>query len=289
MWLRRIPGVLYASEAEELHEALLWLDDELLRRSRLVSSAADPDAASAGLTPLVAVLEELTSAYNRLKAYWKSVKGPEDPALSPALTALANLANMGREMRVHVLMAGQSLTAKTTGGPEGRESFGARVMGRATSNAWKMLAPQIKPAPVKRLPPGRWHIVVGDTIREFQVPFVDLKNEVSPDSVARLIEWATGGKPVPDVPRMMAGWEGGGGGRNAESPSSEPPTPAGITLRQYAEESGVELKTITRWRERRSDFPSWVGIGNRGAQLFDRDHLKAYVRDRLREPVAVDE
>lgn len=289
MWLRRVPGVLYASEAAELHDALIWLDGELLRRARLISSAADPDAASAGLDPLVAVLEEINTASNRLRSYWKSIKTQTDPMMSPALTALANLANMGRELRVHILMAGQSLTAKSTGGPEGRESFGARILGRATSNAWKMLAPQIKPAPVKRQKPGRWHIVVGDTLREFQVPFVDLKNETAPDSTARLIEWATGGKPVPDVAAMMAQWPGEGGAQTEDLPSSEPPTPAGISLRQYAEESGVELKTIIRWRERRSDFPSWVGIGSRNTQLFDRDHLKAYVRERLREPVSADE
>jgi hypothetical protein len=61
------------------------------------------------------------------------------------------------------------------------------------------------------------------------------------------------------------------------------------SLRQYADEAGLDLKTLTRWRERRNDFPSWVGVGARGVQLFDRDHLKDYVRTRLREPVGADE
>jgi hypothetical protein len=283
MWLRRIPGVLYASEAEDLHNALVWLDAELLRRARVVSSAADTDAASAALVPLVAVLEEINGATNRLRSYWKSIKGPEDPALSPALTALANLANMGREMRVHVLLAGQSITAKSTGGPEGRESFGGRALARATANAWRMLAPQIKPAPLKRGRPGRWHLVVGDTLREFQVPFVDLKNEAAPDSVAQLIEWATGGRPVPDVAAMLASWEGVGGDDDVQFPSSEPPTPAGVSLRLYADQAGLDLKTLTRWRERRSDFPVEVGLGANGAKLYDQDHLRAYVRERGRE------
>ena len=287
MWLRRVPGVVYAAEAEDMHEALCWLDEELLRRARMVSTASDPVAVSASLVPLVVVLEEMTTARGRLDKYWKSIKGQGDPALSPALTALASLANMGREMRVHVLMAGQSLTAKVTGGPEGRESFGGRFLGRATSNAWRMLAPQIKPAPVKRGKPGRWHLVVGDSLRDFQVPFVDLKNELSPDSVAELIEWATGGAPVPDVAAMLA--EGVGGGHGEDVPSSEPPTPAGISLRLYADQVGIKRETLERWRERRSDFPVEVGVGARGVKLYDQDHLRAYVRDRgreLREPVA---
>ena len=281
MWLRRVPGVLYASEAQELHEALIWLDAELLRRARMVSDGGDPDT----LVPLLVVLEEMNGASNKLRAHWQSIKVTGDPMMSPALTALVNLSAMGREMRVHILMAGQSLTAKAVGGPENRENFGARMFARATAAQWRMLAPQIKPAPVKRGKPGRWHIVVGDTLREFQVPFLDIKK----DDGAHVIEWAIGGRPVPDVHEMMADWEGCGGAQEAETPSSEPPTPAGISLRQYAEEAGLELTRLTRWRERRSDFPAWVGLGARGVHLFDRDHLRAYVRERLREPVSADE
>lgn len=290
MWLRRVPGVLYASEGQELHDALIWLDRELMDRARFVSKGGDPDT----LVPLVAVLEEMNGASNALRAYWNSIKGTGDPQMSPALTALANLASMGREMRVHILMAGQSLTAKSVGGPEGRENFGGRTFGRATAAQWRMLAPQIKPAPTKRQGPGRWHLVVGDSLVEFQVPFMDLKEKKTPGAVARLIEFATGGEPIPDVVAMMAAWDGvgeggGGGGRDQENPSSEPPTPAGISLRLYAEEAGLDLARLTRWRERRGDFPSFVGIGARGVHLYDRDHLRAYVRDRLREPVTAGE
>lgn len=275
MWLRRVPGVLYAAESEELHEALVWLDGELLRRARHVSAGGDP----AGLTPLVAVLEEMNGATNRLRSYWRTIKAQGDPMMSPALTALANLSAMGREMRVHILMAGQSMTGKATGGAEARESFGARALARATANQWRMLAPQIKPAPVKAGPPGRWHLVVQDSLREFQAPFVDIKGRPE-----RLIEWATrGGKALPDVPAMMLGL-GGGGTRIPDVPWSEVPTP-GVSLRLAAEALGVELATLTRWRERRSDFPSEIGVGANNTKLYDMDHLRAYVRERGRERV----
>lgn len=291
MWLRRVPGVHYVSEAEDMHYALCWLDAELLRRARLVSTARDTAEAMRGLTPLVVVMEEMTAARTRLDQWWKANKGQGDPALSPALAALANVANMGRELRVHAFLAGQSLTAKVTGGPEGRESYGARMLARATSNAWRMLAPQIKPAPLKRGKPGRWHIVVGDMLKAFQVPFVDLKNDEAPDSVARLIEWATSGVPVPDVTAMLQGWEPEGGAttREAENARSEVVTPAGISLRQYADDAGMELRTITRWRDKRSDFPVEVGLGANRTKLYDRDHLRDYVRSRLREPVSAGE
>jgi hypothetical protein len=229
-------------------------------------------------------MEEINGASNRLRAYWRSIKVTGDPAMSPALTALGNLSSMGRELRMHILMAGQSVTAKASGGAENRENFGGRALARATSNQWRMLAPQIKPAPVVRQASGRWHIVVGDTLREFQAPFMDLKEKKTPGAVARLIDWATGGMPGWDVPAaMLAG--GGGGGENVRTPSSEPPTPEGVSLRLYADEAGLDVARLVRWRERRGDFPVEVALGARGVKLYERDHLRAYVRARLREPV----
>ncbi len=297
MWLRRVPGVAYASESEDMHHALMWLDHEVTRRARFVSMGGDP----ATLEPLVAILEEMSGARNRLDTYWKSIREAGQPALSPAMSAMANVANMGREVRVHIFMAGQSLTAKVTGGPEGRESYAGRFLARATSNQWKMLAPQIKPAPTKREAPGRWHLVVGDTLLEFQAPYMDLKGDTcgGPEAAqARLIEWATDGPERFDVAAALEAYrqdheflEGGGGGTevgtNAEV-SLDPPPARGVSLREFAETSGVELRTLNRWRERRSDFPTWVAIGGRNTHLFDPGHLKAYVAERLREPVSVD-
>jgi hypothetical protein len=285
MWLRRVPGVLYCSEAEELHEALLWLEGEMFRRAR---AAAKGDTSA--FQPLVVLMEEMAGATNRLRQHWGSIKGPGDAQQSPAITAMVNLSSMGRELKMHVLMAGQSLTAKTVGGPENRENFAGRALARATAAQWRMLAPQIKPAPTKRQAPGRWHLVVGDTLREFQAPFIDLKDEEDPQSTARLIEWATGGAPMPDVPAMLAAWEPEGGATTwyDDSPSSEAVTPAGVSLRQFSDEQGLNLATVRKWADRQ-DFPSEVGIGANRTRLYDRDHLKDYVRARLREPVSVDE
>lgn len=287
MWLRRVPGVHYASEAEDMHNALCWLDEELLRRARLVAIAADSDAAARALVPLVVVMEEMTTARGRLDRYWKSIKATNDPALSPALAALAAVANMGRELRVHAFLAGQSLTAKTTGGPEGRESYGARMLGRATSNAWRMLAPQIKPAPVKRGRPGSWHMVVGDTLRHFQAPFVDLKNEVAPDSVARLIAWATGGLPTPDVTAMIDGWEPSGTTTDDADVARSEVVPDGISLRQFAAELDLDLPQVRRWSARKG-FPVEVAVGANRTALYDRDHLRDWYRDFLRSDASVE-
>jgi hypothetical protein len=292
MWLRRVPGVLYASEGQELHEALLWLEDEMFRRAR-----ARAKGDMTGFQPLVVVMEEMAGATNRLRQYWNSIKVNGDPQQSPAITAMVNLSSMGRELLMHVLMAGQSLTAKTVGGPENRENFQGRTLARATAAQWRMLAPQIKPAPTKRQKPGRWHLVVGDTLREYQAPFIDLKDETDPNATARLIEWATGGAEMPDVPALLASWLADQGDDEetslADYARSEAASsgPAGISLRTFAQEQGLSLTTVQNWKARPMagvPFPVEVGIGANRTHLYDRDHLKDYVRARLREPVTAD-
>jgi hypothetical protein len=273
MWLRRVPGVLYAAESEELHDALLWIDGEVLRRARFVATGGDPDT----LVPLVVVMEEMNAATNRLRSYWQSVKGTGDPMMSPALTAMGNVSSMGRELRIHILMAGQSLTSKATGGAENRENFGGRALARATANQWKMLAPQIKPAPLKRGAPGRWHLVVGDSLKEFQVPFLDIKKQP-----AEVIAWATGGAPVPDVPAMVAGMSSSTC-ETPTSPSSEPmSTPTGVSLSEFvAARPGLTLAQVQKWRERHAEaFPEAVGAKGR-AQLYDEAALDRFVWARV--------
>jgi len=268
MWLRRIPGVLYAAESEELHEGLLWLDSELLRRARFVSAGGNPD----DLVPLVAVLEEMNAATNRLRAYWKNECGGK--GMSPALTALGNLSAMGRELRIHIVMAGQSMTGKATAGVENRENFGGRALARATANQWRMLAPQIRPAPLKRGAPGRWHLVVGDTLKEFQAPFCDIKQQTP-----RLIQWATGGAPIPDVPAMMAGAV-----PVVTTTANEDVASSGVvttSLRDFASSRGIELARLKNLRTVHSQtFPAPVAEGPNRTALYDPADLDLFLLAR---------
>jgi hypothetical protein len=139
-----------------------------------------------------------------------------------------------------------------------------------------MLAPQIKPIP-KRSHPGRWHLVVGDTLKEFQVPFCDLKHES-----ARLIEWATSGEEIPDVPAMMAG----GGTTSEQVKHAEPVAPPqGASLRDYATARGVDLAWLRRQMERRPEAPRQTATGANRTGLYSWEDLDAFVAQRLREPV----
>src|SRR5690606_19488456 len=97
---------------------------------------------------------------------------PSDPRTSPAVAALQELTHMGRSAKVHVLLAGQQVTARAAGGAESRENYGARLLSRYTVNTWRMLAGPGVPVPPRTRHPGRWYMVVDDLATEVQVPYL---------------------------------------------------------------------------------------------------------------------
>ncbi|MFF9344898.1 hypothetical protein ACF1CG_34730 [Streptomyces sp. NPDC014773] len=63
----------------------------------------------------------------------------------------------------------QAAAARALGGPEMRENFSTRILVRYTMNVWKMLVPEVTPAPKPTRHPGRVQVVLGGTARETQV------------------------------------------------------------------------------------------------------------------------
>jgi hypothetical protein len=150
-------------------------------------------------------------------------------------------------------------------------------MGKATANAWRMLT-SIRPIPKHAGMPGRWHLVVGDRLLEFQAPFCDIKEQTP-----RLIEWATGRYPVPDVPAMMLGLASE---KVSSSTYDIPDTPSSATmtttLGDYVKgHPDLSLTQVQKWRERYSeDFPRPVGARGK-ASLYELEDLDSFVLARL--------
>src|SRR5690242_14976397 len=90
---------------------------------------------------------------------------------SPAITAIADILQMGRAAKVNLVGVAQMLTARAIGGPEARENFGVRCLARYTANAWKMLVPEAAMPRASRTL-GRWQLVVGGHAIEVQVGYL---------------------------------------------------------------------------------------------------------------------
>ncbi|WP_431983842.1 pRL2-11 [Streptomyces qinglanensis] len=190
LWARGVPNVEYCRDIADIHDALIRLGAEGRRRIE-VAEKLDDDAEPSEVGPRVVILlEEINATMKQLTRYWEQVKEKGDPKVSPAVDALAEILFMGRAVRLHVLLVAQSATARALGGPEMRENFATRILARYTQNAWRMLVPEVQPAPKSTRHIGRAQVVLGGSAHETQVMFMS-------DAEAR--SWALAGAIGPEV------------------------------------------------------------------------------------------
>ena len=181
-WANGLPGVTYARDIAEIHDALVQLGAEGERRNRAADATGECDDPRIFL-----VAEELNATMGKLARYWSEIRDRTDPKTSPAINALADVMFMGRAVRIHVLAVAQLMTARTLGGPEVRENFATRCLTRCSNNALKMLVPEVMPIR-KPTGVGRWLVVKNGVPYETQVTYMS-------DQEAR--EWAMAGVANP--------------------------------------------------------------------------------------------
>lgn len=284
---RGMPNVRYERDIEDIHNALVALRGELDRRNALVNAGADEygNVDHIHLGPrLVVLLEEINATAQRLAAYWRKIKTKDEPNVSPAVEALADVLYMGRAVRVHVIALGQLLTARALGGPELRECFGTRILARYTVNAWRMLLPEVWPMPRSSRHPGRVQVGLAGQARETQVVLVTPQEARDYALSGALAEW---GVPASHV--SLA----------APHQQQQPGTVPGLHL--VTEDDGsavglgeavdagvvsVSVESLRAARKRDAEFPP--PIGKRGAELlYDADQLRRWERNRPRAGRAV--
>ncbi|MFD0367661.1 helicase HerA domain-containing protein [Streptomyces sp. NPDC127114] len=284
-WARGVPGVTYCRDIADIHDALLRLGHEGQRRIRLAEQLGDDVLASKPekVGPrIVILLEEVNATMKQLARYWDKIRETGDPKTSPAIDALAEILFMGRQVRLHVLLVAQSATARALGGPEMRENFSTRILVRYTLNAWRMLVPEVHPAPKPTRHPGRVQVVLGGIARETQV--LNL-------SEAEARAWAMAGahtttrtattttilsKPPAVEPQPIP----------APTPSQPAPTSTVdddlVGLRQAQRDLPAISLAALRWaRANDPEFPDWAD--KRGAELlYCVGDLKRWARNRPR-------
>ncbi|MFI8932430.1 pRL2-11 [Streptomyces sp. NPDC053474] len=172
LWARGVKNVEYCRDIADIHDALIRLGAEGQRRIHAAEQLPeDADPSSVG-PRIVILLEEINATMKQLTRYWEKIKEKGDPKISPAVDALAEILFMGRAVRLHVLLVAQSATARALGGPEMRENFATRILARYTQNAWRMLVPEVQPAPKSTRHVGRAQVVLGGVAHETQVLFM---------------------------------------------------------------------------------------------------------------------
>lgn len=195
-WCKDLPGVTYCRTGREIHDALLAMDAELDRRYTVLDSVPAEEEDSVNVGPRIAIVwEEQNFGMDLLREYWQSIKKRGEPNVSPAIRAYTHILAAGRQIQMHLISVAQMFTVQSAGGnPVARENYGARVLGRATRNAWLMLAPEAYPFPRQSKRRGRMHLVMQGSDP------VEVQTVLWTPQEAR--EYATSGAPV----TVPAGW-----------------------------------------------------------------------------------
>ena len=253
-WALGLDGVDYCTRPEQMHHALLRAAE--LADQRNADALHELEGWDPGPRVLV-IAEELNATINQLAHWWADNRDKSEPKRSPAITALNEIAFMGRSAKVHLLAVAQMLTARAIGGPEARENFGVRCLARYTVNAWKMLVPEAAmPRSTRTL--GRWQVVVAGTATETQVCYL---TAAEARRFARVADVAKG----PDRPL-------------SSDVASDTRDTCDITLRE-----AVDLGLLPwKWNAARKRLERGVGdppapTGQRGpAYTYDREQLAAW-------------
>jgi len=290
-WARGLPNVRICRDIAEIHDALIWLQGELDRRNEAADEGADLEGNTdhVDIGPRILVIaEELNATAARLSKHWAKIKSKEDPKQSPAVESLGDALFMGRQVRVNVVAIAQMLTARTVGGGEARENLGVRILSRFTLNNWRVLVPEVWPAPRSSRHRGRMQVAISGDVRETQGLFL---------TVAEARELATSGT-VAEFPALTL--TGGAAVRGGDGAAAEPmrgvrPSPIGL---REAVASGVipvpegstaarTLEVVRKARTRDADFPAAAEGGEAGREaLYPPEALERWARNRPRAGVA---
>jgi hypothetical protein len=262
-WAIGLDGVDYCVRPEQMHQALLREAAEASERNLLAMH--EPEGWDPGPRTLI-IAEELNATINLLSQWWADVRDKSDPKRCPSITALNNIAFMGRSAKKNLLAIAQMLTARAIGGPEARENFGIRCLARYTANNWKMLVPEAgMPRSSRTL--GRWQIVVGGIATETQVCYL---THAQARAFAR----------VPGRANGLDGAMSSGVTGNGAKPVTEPDL---VTLAEAIDiglipwAKGATKMRMKRAREAGRQVPEPQGKRGRQAGLYDRAELAAWV------------
>jgi len=216
MWADRLPNVSYARTPAEIHQALMWLGwdecdadgnvikpSELTRRKNVIL-AATRNREPVNLTRLFIIAEERNATTRILKRHWRRIGGK---GTSPALEALDEAGETGRELCVNVDHVAQRLSAKASGSDGSRdalENIGAIITKDPSEQTWKLLAGG-HAQPPKSGHPGRYQLIRRQGVTEYQGVLYD-KNKLRSNAIARELAMSgTIGQVPHDMPFVYRG------------------------------------------------------------------------------------
>lgn len=199
MWAKGLPGVIYCTNEEEIHKALIVAEQQVSQRYDMIeqSGSIHTDVGPG----VIVVVDEMNATMDALAEYWKGIRTSKNDKKSPAVIALNRLSFMGRAAKVHLFVLGNYGTVRSVGSSATRENFAIRILAQHTQNAWRMLIPEHWPPPKAGKEPGRVFLAHGLEVTEVQVVYLtDLEARTLALTSPQVITNPELTKPVKDEP-----------------------------------------------------------------------------------------
>lgn len=251
-WIADIPGVYYARSPQGIHDALIWLEEEMYRRIN-----ERVQKRQYVFERLVVIMEERNSTQDALRALWQEIKPRGVTGRSPAIRAIDAVLSQARAVNINVVMAGQETAEPKVGA---KVNYGAWAIGaKMERNHWRNVGADRKPA-TNTTVRGRWGWVVGGQVTMFQAAYPNLV-----EHTARLRIWAMTGEDRYNVVEAMRYVDSVSNAWSEPIASDPDPTPAiasepvKVTLREFADGHDVTVVKLRNAKDRDPSFPAAVG------------------------------
>ncbi len=177
-----VPGLRIFRDVEEIWEALARARAEMDERYRILLK--NP---SKVFPRKVIILEEQNAFALETAIRWRGIKEPRDPKTAPVWADIAMLLVKARQVNMNIIGVYQRMSADAAGGGTLRDQYGLKLLSRFSPQAWDTLV-GTRPRAASSAVPGRAIVVLGESIRQVQIPFC------TPEEAMELVRCAT---PVP--------------------------------------------------------------------------------------------
>jgi hypothetical protein len=209
------------------------------------------------------------------------------PATSPAVVAMQESVGMGRELKMHVLVMAQRLSASVFGGNGGdiRESFqGGRFIARWDRKLWKMLVDTLAYVACPTGPRGIWGVAQGEDFTVFRVPFLTDREATAYALGGAAVHGPVLGPQEGHATLEGESWSGGEVDGQTERPALTAAVTLADALHLLPGQSGpaaISEAALRRASTRDKSFPE--PLAKPDGQPYGRTEAKIYDLDQLVE------
>lgn len=221
------------------------------------------------------IIDELNQFSAQTTDRWREMRSKSDPASAPVWRDVAAVGWMGAQYNCNIVVAGQRLDARATGGANIRDSLGIRMLGGFTPQQWGFLIGTY-PVPKSHKARGRFIVVNGGEqtwVQLARVPDGEAGQQAIRDLATTPVRMSPGMSPV----GLLAG------SKDRKGQQETLAVPVWVTLQEASADLGqgivpVKYDALKKARQRGGSFPE--GRPGADGRSYTTDELTTWHSER---------